>query len=98
MAKIIYWKIDEKLLNHIAKIARLKLTSEEKRKFLSQLQEILDVFKKIEKVDTKGVKPSFHPLEIKNVWREDRIKRWKWSPLAHTKHKELKWLKGPCVV
>lgn len=93
-----YWKIDEKLIDHVVKIARLELNKEEIRKFKKQLEDILVAFKKIDEVDTTNIKPSFHPQEIKNVMREDKAKKWKWKPLENTKHKEKSYLKGPRVV
>lgn len=91
-------KIEKGLVERVSMVARLELTDNEKRKFESQLKDILDAFKKIDEVDTKGVKPSFHPIEIKNVFREDEVKEWKWEPLGNTKHKEGKSFKGPRIV
>jgi len=93
-----YWKIDEKLVKHIAKIARVNLTEQEIEKFSKQLENILQAFKELDEVDTSGVEPSFHPQELKNVWREDKVKPWKWGPLENTKHKEKKYFKGPKIV
>lgn len=93
-----YWKIDKPLVEQVAKIARLKLTEEEIKKFTKQLENILSAFKEIDKVDTVTVKPSFHPQEIKNIWREDEAKETKWDPLGNTKHKEKNYFKGPRVV
>jgi aspartyl-tRNA(Asn)/glutamyl-tRNA(Gln) amidotransferase subunit C len=93
-----YWKIDKELVKRVTRNSRLKLSEEEIEKFTKQLSDILSAFKKIDKVDTTNVKPSFHPQEIKNVFREDIAKEWKWDPLANTKHKEGKYFKGPKVV
>ncbi len=93
-----YWKIDEKLVKHIAKIARINLTEKEIEKFSKQLKNILQAFKEIDEVNTSGIEPSFHPQELKNVWREDKAKSWKWEPLDNTKHKEKKYFKGPKIV
>jgi len=93
-----YWKIDKKLVEHVAKIARLSLTEQEIKKFTKQLEDILETFKEIGKVNTKNVEPSFHPQRIKNVWREDKPKKWKWNPLGNTKHKEDRYFKGPRAV
>jgi aspartyl-tRNA(Asn)/glutamyl-tRNA(Gln) amidotransferase subunit C len=86
-----YWKIDKK-------VSKLELTDEEKEKYMKQLADILGVFKEIDEVDTEGVEPSFHPIEIKNVWREDEVKRTEWDPLGNTEYKEKKYFKGPRVV
>jgi aspartyl-tRNA(Asn)/glutamyl-tRNA(Gln) amidotransferase subunit C len=93
-----YWKIDKRLVKSVADNARLKLTEQEIEKFTKQLEDILQAFKEIDKVNTDNVKPSFHPQEIKNVFREDKTKAWKWDPLANTKHKEKKYFKGPKIV
>jgi len=93
-----YWKIDKELIKRVADNARLKLTEQEIEKFTKQLEDILQAFKEIDKVNTDNVKPSFHPQEIKNVFREDKVKEWKWDTLANTKHKEKKYFKGPKIV
>ncbi|MEM0473533.1 MAG: Asp-tRNA(Asn)/Glu-tRNA(Gln) amidotransferase subunit GatC [Candidatus Aenigmatarchaeota archaeon] len=93
-----YWKIDEKLVEHIAAVARLHLTEEEKKKYASQLEDILQVFKQIDDVNTENVNPSFHPIEIKNRFRDDEEKKTEWDPLANTKHKEEGYFKGPKIV
>ena len=63
--------IDKKLLEHVAQVARLKLTEKEMEKFLPQLKEAFEFFSQLQDVNTDGVKPSFQPVEIKNVLRED---------------------------
>lgn len=93
-----YWKIDRKLMEHVAKLSRLKLNEEELNKFSKQLESILKAFKEIDEVNTDDVKPSFHPLELKNNWREDKVEKWEWKPLENTKHKEGKYFKGPKIV
>jgi len=93
-----YWKIDRKLVEHVSKVARLELSKEEKTKFTKQLEDILEAFKKIDRIDTKDVRPSFHPQEIKNVFREDQVKKWEWEPLKNTKLKEKGYFKGPKIV
>ena len=64
--------IDKKLIEKIAKNARLKLTEEEKEEFLPQLQEILDSFSVLDKAPVENLHASFQPFPIKNVMREDR--------------------------
>ncbi|MEM5777738.1 MAG: Asp-tRNA(Asn)/Glu-tRNA(Gln) amidotransferase subunit GatC [Candidatus Aenigmatarchaeota archaeon] len=93
-----YWEIDEKLVNHICATAKLELTEDEKKKYLKQLEEILQVFKEIDQVDTNNVEPSFHPIKIKNNWREDEQKDYEWNPLANTRNKEDGYFKGPKIV
>lgn len=93
-----YWKIDKALVKRVAENARLKLTGEEISDFTKQLTEILKTFKKLDEVDTENVKASFHPQEIKNVYRDDKVEEWKWQPLSNSKHKEEKHFRGPKII
>lgn len=93
-----YWKIDKALVKRVADNARLRLTDKEIENFTNQLSDILSTFKKLDDVDTKDVKASFHPQEMKNVLREDKVEEWEWKPLSNTKHKEEKYFKGPKIV
>lgn len=60
-------------VEHVAWLARLELTDEEKRVMADQLSRILDYMDKLREVDTEGVPPTFHALEGMVVpLREDR--------------------------
>jgi len=87
--------VSEDVIKKVAKIARLELSDEEVREFTKQIDDVLEAFKSLEKVDTKNVKPSFQPLEIKNVWREDEVKEYEWDPLSNADNKEGNYFKGP---
>ena len=63
--------ITKELVERIASNARINLSDDEIEKLLPQLKEILAAFSELDKVDTKNVQPSFHPIEIKNVSRDD---------------------------
>ena len=58
-------EIDRKLLQHVAEVARLKLTEDEIKKFLPQLEEALEFFSKLQEVNTDGIKSNFQPIELK---------------------------------
>ena len=92
--------IDRKLLEHVAQVARLKLTEKEIEKFLPQLKEALDFFAQLQNVNTDGVKPSFQPVEIKNVLREDIEKECltQDEALSLAEHKKDGYFKGPRAV
>ncbi len=64
-------KIDKELIKHVSEVARLKLTEQEIEEFLPQLREVLEAFSKLKEVDTKGIRPSFQPVELKDELRED---------------------------
>ncbi|MBS3132389.1 Asp-tRNA(Asn)/Glu-tRNA(Gln) amidotransferase subunit GatC [Candidatus Woesearchaeota archaeon] len=93
-------EINESLIRKVAEVARLELTDSEIKKFTPQLREALENFSKLQEVDTKGVKPSFQPVEIKNVLREDVPKQCltQEQALSQTKHKKDGYFKGPKVV
>ena len=93
-------KVDKKLIEHVASLARLELTEQEKEKFVPQLKEILDLFSKLDEVDTKDTKPSYQPVKIKNVTREDKPgpSLPKEKALSLTEHKKDGYFKGPKAV
>ncbi len=63
--------VDKKLIESVAKNARLELDPSEVKEFIPQFSEVLELFSLLEEVDTEDVVPSFQPIEIKNVLRED---------------------------
>jgi aspartyl-tRNA(Asn)/glutamyl-tRNA(Gln) amidotransferase subunit C len=58
-------------IDHIAKLARLALTSEEKATFSEQLGTVLHHIEQLAKVDVSGVEPTAHAFAVSNVWQED---------------------------
>lgn len=67
-------KLSQEEVEHIAELARLKLTDQEKEMFSEQLSSILEYVDKLQKVDTSKVDPKAYVLDIKNVTRDDEIK------------------------
>ncbi len=63
--------INKKEVAHIADLAELKFNDEELEKFTSQLSIILEHINRINRADTKGVEPTSHVLNAKNVLRDD---------------------------
>lgn len=59
-------------VEHVAKLARLELTEEEKEMFTHQLGDVLEHVEKMNEVDTTGVEPMNHPMDFYNVMREDK--------------------------
>jgi len=64
-------KITPKEVEHVAKLARLELSDQEKTKLTDQLSGILTYVEKLNELDTKGVEPTSHVLDINNVMRDD---------------------------
>ncbi|MBP2002484.1 aspartyl-tRNA(Asn)/glutamyl-tRNA(Gln) amidotransferase subunit C [Paenibacillus shirakamiensis] len=63
--------ITTKDVEHVAKLARLDLTQEEKEVFTEQLSAILKYAEKLNELDTEGVEATTHVLHLSNVMRED---------------------------
>ena len=60
-------------VEHVAKLARLELTEEEKIKFTTQLGDVLKYVDQMNEVDTTGVEPMSHVFPVNNVMREDVV-------------------------
>jgi aspartyl-tRNA(Asn)/glutamyl-tRNA(Gln) amidotransferase subunit C len=64
-------KITKHEVEHVAKLARLELSEQEKEKLTDQLSNILTYVEKLNELDTAGVEPTSHVLDINNVMRDD---------------------------
>lgn len=60
-------------VEHVAKLARLELTEEEKELYTKQLGDVLKYVDQMNEVDTTNVKPMSHAIDFVNVMREDKV-------------------------
>ncbi len=60
-------------VQHIAALARVGLSDKDIEKYRKDLSAILDYFKKLEELDTKGIEPIGHITGRANVTREDKV-------------------------
>lgn len=58
-------------VEHVALLARLELTEEEKAQYAGELSRILDYVEQLSELDTTDVEPTAHPLPIRDVFRGD---------------------------
>ncbi len=65
--------LTKKDVEHVARLARLALSEEEKERYTQQLGQILTYIEKMSALDTKNVAPTSHVLPLSNVWREDKV-------------------------
>jgi len=56
---------------HVASLARLDITDEELEQFTEQLGAVLEHAADVASLDTAGVPPTAHPLDLVNVLRAD---------------------------
>ncbi len=61
-------------VEHIAELARLEFSEDEKEKLTSQLNSILAYMEQLNKLDTGAIEPLSHVIELSNVFREDAVK------------------------
>ena len=95
-------KIDRGTLLKVAANSRLSLSEAEVKKFLPQMDAVLESFSKLDELDVSKERPSFQPIPLKNVFREDRAVPENClsneEALANTPHKKGGYFKGPKVV
>ena len=60
-------------IDHVARLARLDLTDEEKSKLRTQLAAILEHAAKVGEVATEDVPPTAYAIARANVFREDLV-------------------------
>jgi aspartyl-tRNA(Asn)/glutamyl-tRNA(Gln) amidotransferase subunit C len=65
--------ITEEEVAHVAYLARLELTEEERKLFTTQLDSILGHFRRLQELDTEGVPPTSHAINMENVLRDDVV-------------------------
>ena len=61
-------------VDHVALLARLELTDEEREQFTTQLNSILEHFQALTQLDTAGIEPTSHVIPLSNVLREDHVR------------------------
>ena len=64
-------KITDRTVKKIASLSRISLSESETAEFAGQLGKIVNYMDKLEKLDTSGVSPASHAVEISNVFRGD---------------------------
>lgn len=92
--------ISKEQIEHVAWLARIELTKDEKKAFTKQLNEILDYFKKIDEIDTSNIEPTFHVIDLVNVLRDDKVEPSlsKADALKNAPQKEGSFIKAPKIL
>ena len=60
-------------IDYVTKLARMKLSSDEKKKFSKQLMDILDYIHKLGELDTKDVEPTHRLYHGQIKYRSDKV-------------------------
>jgi aspartyl-tRNA(Asn)/glutamyl-tRNA(Gln) amidotransferase subunit C len=89
-----------KEVEHVATLARLEFTEEEKETFTHQLNDILSYMEKLNELDTSNIEPLSHVIELQNVFRDDTVEQS--SPreemLKNAPSSDEKFFKVPKVI
>ena len=64
-------KIDDKLIRHVGVLSRIELTDAQVDTFGRQLADIVAYMDKLQELDTEGVEPMAHAMDIHNVFAAD---------------------------
>ena len=63
--------ITKEQVNHIAHLSRLEIQEDEVDGDIEKLEKVVDLFNELNSVDTENIKPTYHVLDLVNVFRED---------------------------
>lgn len=60
-------------VRHIASLARLRFSEAEEERLAGEMTRILDYVEQLRELDTEGVPPMAHVLDLHNVFRPDEV-------------------------
>jgi aspartyl-tRNA(Asn)/glutamyl-tRNA(Gln) amidotransferase subunit C len=91
--------ITVKQVEHVARLARIELSEEEKRLFTTQFNAILDYFKILDEAETEEVQPLLNVLGMSNIWRRDETRPSLpvEEALSNAPRKERGYIKAPRI-
>jgi aspartyl-tRNA(Asn)/glutamyl-tRNA(Gln) amidotransferase subunit C len=66
-------RITPEEVEHVAQLARLEVSAAEKEALTGQMNRILQYMEKLSELDTTGVLPTSHVIDLTNAFREDLV-------------------------
>ena len=87
-------------VEHISWLASIKISDEEKEKFVDQFNSILEYFHQLDEVDTEGIEPTYRVVDLANVFRDDISRKSLTSEeaLENAPRRENGYFKSPRIV
>ena len=67
-------KISIEEVEHVAELARLEVGAEERQQLTEQINRILIYMEKLNEVDTAGIPPTSHAVDLQNAFRDDIVR------------------------
>ncbi len=68
-------KVTEEKVRQYAEMLRLAITDEEATRYTEHLNAMVDYVQVLDEVDTDGVEPMVHGIDLQNVLRKDEPKK-----------------------
>lgn len=92
--------ITKEQVNHIAYLSRLEIQEDEVDGYIEKLEKVVDLFNELNSVDTENIKPTYHVLDLVNVFREDVAQEGmnREEVLKNSKETEAGQFKVPTII
>ena len=92
--------ITKEQVNHIAHLSRLEIQEDEVDGYIEKLETVVDLFNELNSVDTENIKPTYHVLDLVNVFREDVAQEGmnREEVLKNSKETEAGQFKVPTII
>lgn len=87
-------------VDYVAKLARLRVSEEEKSEVAEKLTAVLEYMEQLSEINTEGILPTTHVLPLLNVFREDELRQGlaPEEALANAKESEDGYFKAPKII
>ncbi|HEY7876212.1 MAG TPA: Asp-tRNA(Asn)/Glu-tRNA(Gln) amidotransferase subunit GatC [Actinomycetota bacterium] len=66
--------IDRAAVDHVARLARLDLSEDERARMQTELSHIIEHAEKVQALDLDGIEPTSHAIPLRNVMRDDEVR------------------------
>ena len=92
--------ITKEQVNHIAHLSRLEIQEDEVDGYIEKLEKVVDLFNELNSVDTENIQPTYHVLDLVNVFREDVAQEGmnREEVLKNSKETEAGQFKVPTII
>lgn len=89
--------VDADKVREVAENSRINITEDEASEFAEEFVEVLEMFEKLEEIDTEDVEPAFHPIDVEPKTRKDEKEKTleKKRTFRNTENEEEGFFKGP---
>lgn len=68
-------KITLEEVEHVANLARLEVSGDEIKHLTEQMNRILLYMEKLNELETSGIVPTSHAIDLHNAFRDDRVQQ-----------------------